>query len=981
MNSFFSRYLFLLVFLSFCLFGKSQNKVNYDSVINLINKTNSIEEKKKIYRSNTPPFGISEQELKTRHKLLSEKINKEDKKFFYFLSCLGEAKFYLNTHNYELAEDKLNEILINYEKIDKQFYLETIDELAFVYFYQDKFKKSIGLIDSVLSSIKGDAKNKLVGPLYKTKGRALRALNFLNLSTKSFLTADSLLPENSNKLENHLDLGTNYLMLKDNEMAEKYFGKALKLNNKSFDEYYHNYIQMQFGALYRQQGNILKSDSILTITYEYFHESNDERMEQAIESDLILNNRIKGNYSEAIKGLKKHLLYGFFSNDSLYRSILFQKIAENYVRMKKGMLAQSYLDSAMLFAKISLPQEDINIITTQKKIAKLKGNYKKALLLDEELDSLQKILDRESNQIKSKELQFMYDTEKKEKENLLLKAENVQIEQEKKNQFYQLLIGIILLTLGLIVLYLLFKNRQSKNEKLKELDTLKSKFFESISHELRTPLTLIQLPVSKALEVKEPIPEKELKTIKYNAKRLQNLMDDLLSITRIEANKYPISITENNITEQTNILSAQFDSLAESNNIEYIKNIQEESILAHYDKEVYNKVLINLISNAIKYSDKGGKVEVNFKLENNEAILQISDQGKGIRKEDQQYIFDKFYRVDQNNENVPGSGIGLSIVKELIELIDGSISFESTEGQGTEFLVKFPLKEIETITEKSTIPTPTLTKQTNNQSDSIESVTEYDIDNAEKPILLVVEDNEELLSYIQKELSDDFKVFTANNGKLGIEKGLEVVPDLIISDWLMPEKNGIELCEAIKENEITSHVPVVMLTAKTEIEDKIQGFETGADAYVAKPFEMNVLKAQVQNIILQRKKLLEKFVSNDVSVSIKEFSERDLEFWNKLKSMVEKNLSNPDFSVQALADGLFVSRMQLNRKVKALINVSGSEYILKEKMNLAKNLLKNKDLQISEIGYRIGYDNVRSFGRVFKKETGKTPSEYRKDLS
>ena len=325
-------------------------------------------------------------------------------------------------------------------------------------------------------------------------------------------------------------------------------------------------------------------------------------------------------------------------------------------------------------------------------IAKLEGNYLKALTIDDELDSLEKISLKKSNLNKANELQYSYQTEKKEKENLVLKAENIQIEQEKKNQFYQLLIGIIILLLGLIVVYLLYKNRQKKNEKLKELDTLKSKFFESISHELRTPLTLIQLPVSKALEVKEPIPEKELKTIKYNAKRLQNLMDDLLSITRIEANKYPISITENNITEQTNILSAQFDSLAESNNIEYIKNIQEESILAQYDKEVYNKVLINLISNAIKYSEITPTIEVFTESTAKFFIFKIKDNGMGMSKNAQKYIFNKFYREHKGNiHNVKGHGLVLAYVKEIVENHHGTVFVESEKGKGSTFTVKLPL--------------------------------------------------------------------------------------------------------------------------------------------------------------------------------------------------------------------------------------------------------------------------------------------------
>lgn len=955
--------------------------MNYDSIIKLINKEESIDEKCNIYYNSTPYYSISEEELKSFNQQLLNKINQQDREYFELATMLIEGLFYSHNHQYDSSEIKYNRLINRSKNNDIQFYIEGINGLALLYLYQDKFEESIKLTDKAISMPKNTIPKQNLGLTHQYRGATYRAMDFLNLSTREFLIADSLLPENGDKVSNYLDLGTNYGILDDFESAEKYFIKARELSKALKDDYSYYHSLIQFGILHQKKGDIKKSDSFLLIAKEYFVEIEDTRAIIAVESDLNKNFTLKENYSKAIEGIKKQIQSHFYKDDPLYLSICYEEVARNYVYLKKSKLAKTYLDSAfLLWETVKTPPEYFKMLDTKKSLSKLEGNYQLALEIDVELDSLKEIQQEKSNINKAKELQYIYETEKRERENLTLKTEKAQVEKEKQSQFYQLLIGIILLSLGLIVVYLRYKNRQKRNTQLEELDSLKSRFFESISHELRTPLTLIQLPVSKALEKRKPVSEKELRTIKYNTKRLQNLMDDLLSITRIEANKYPISITENNVTKQTQIQTAQFDSLAESNGIEYIKKIGNQSVLAKYDKEVYTKILVNLVSNAIKYSDNGGKVTVDFEVKNNKAFLVISDEGRGIRKEDQQYIFDKFYRVDQHNENVPGSGIGLSIVKELLGIIGGSISFESEEGKGTQFFVEFPLDAVEIATETFSLASSLVEREKLTHSEKSDGKEiEYDIDNAEKPILLVVEDNEELLSYIQKEFSEDFKVMTANNGKLGIEKGLEMVPDLIISDWLMPEKNGIELCEAIKQNEITSHIPVVMLTAKTEIEDKIKGFETGADAYIAKPFEMSVLNAQVQSMIHQRKKIFEKFKSEDTQLSTQEFSKRDLEFWNKLKTSVDNNLSNPDFSVQALAEELFVSRMQLNRKLKALISISGSEYILNTKMKLAKNLLRNKDLQISEIGYKIGYDNSRSFARAFKKETGKTPSEYRKD--
>lgn len=982
MPTYLLKFSFIILFVISSLTIKGQPSFNADSIIEVINREQTIDNKLDLYVQTTRPFlvTLNRPRIEEFNTQLLRQINPAHKELFKVETDLLEAKLLAFMNKNDSAEIALRRILEPKNRKYMTTYSKTVEMLSLLYLNTGRPEIALKEINEFLTTSKDKLTNTQLAGLYYVRGITYGDMRFLNLSTRELLVADSLLPSGERgKIFYYQGLATNFGELEDLNSAEKYLIKAYQLSEDLNDEYTQNLTKIKLGILYQEQKKYSQCDSILYEAREYFQQNYNPLNLGNILDLLAKNNFLKREYLASIKGYKAKLKLKIIENDSIRLSNTYRDITENYVALKDAGRANVYLDSALLFFIAKKESIDyLQLLKTKGALKRLEGNYKEALFLKDELELLEKERLKRSNVIKTNELRYFYETEKKEKENFRLKTEKAEIEKEKQSQFYQFLIGIIILIMGLAVVYLLFKNRQKRNEKLKELDTLKSKFFESISHELRTPLTLIQLPVSKALEKREPVPEKELNTIKYNTKRLQNLMDDLLSITRIESNKYPISITENNVTKQTQIQSAQFDSLAESNGIEYIKKIDNQSILAKYDKEVYTKILVNLVSNAIKYSDRGGKVTVDFEVKNDKAFLTVSDEGKGIRKEEQQYIFDKFYRVDQHNENVPGSGIGLSIVKELLEIIGGSISFESEENKGTRFFVEFPLGTVE-ILKKGFESTMLKRQKWVNSGDSEGKEIEYDIDHAEKPILLLVEDNEELLNYMQKDFSEDFKVIVANNGKLGIEKGVEMVPDLIISDWLMPEKNGIELCEAIKQNEITSHIPVVMLTAKTEIEDKIKGFETGADAYVAKPFEMSVLNAQVQSMIHQRKKILEKFKSGDIQISTQEFSKRDLEFWNKVKTSVDNNLSNPDFSVQALAEELFVSRMQLNRKLKALISISGSEYIINTKMKLAKNLLKNKDLQISEIGYKIGYDNSRSFARAFKKETGKTPSEYRKD--
>lgn len=972
-------YLFLLVCFFYSENCFSQDTVVIDSVINLIKNEPDLEKQLILYEDHSLTYinsGGSVDDFLTFDSLFMNAVHSKGMDSYKLNSLLYTAKMFFEGGLADSArsilldlkkesKNKSNYIYYDATKVLSQYYL-SIQE------YDQAKEEALLILNAPpkeINNLNRSHGNYLLGLIYQEKG-------LLNLSAKYILVADSLLPDdNRTKTTYYSTLADVFRSLNNYSEAKKYVIKALDISQKNEDEYQIQFLNLYLGAILGDLDQLQRSDSVLNLSQAFFNSIDDSYMSYEIDQLLGVNEMKKHRYNSAIAIFESCLIQNQLYQNPIAFCELHKNLSSCYLDKNELDKAKTHLDSAFYYMKaFDVTYFKIDLLKTQERYFLHRNEYEKAHTVLAHIDSLEKKSQKESNDSYINELKYFYETEKKEKENLILKSEKEEIKRSKQSQFYQLLIGIILLALGLIIVYLLYKSRQRSNQKLKELDVLKSKFFESISHELRTPLTLIQLPITKSLETGEIIPKKELKTINYNTKRLHNLMDDLLSIARIEANKYPLEIASNNITEQVTIVSAQFDSLAESNEIKYLKNIPSQTIIAHYDKEIVNKILINLISNAIKYSENSGTVKVIFELRNNQALLEVSDQGKGIKKEDQQYIFDKFYRVDQNNENVPGSGIGLSIVKELLGIINGSITVDSEEGKGTKFLVKFPLQQVEVKEgkivkiEKPLAQSPSLS----NKED------ELAIDNADKPYVLVVEDNQELLSYIQEELSDDFKVFIANNGKLGIDKGIEIVPDLIISDWLMPEKNGIELCEAIKSNEITSHVPVMLLTAKTEVEDKIKGFETGADAYIAKPFEMNILKAQVKNLIKQRKNVIEKFNQDGSQIMTKDFSERDLTFWNTFKKLVDENLSNSDFSIQTLADTLFVSRMQLNRKVKALTQTTGSEYILKRKIKLTKQLLANKDLQISEIAYKVGYDNVNSFSRFFKKEVGSSPSDYRK---
>ncbi|MGB1039670.1 MAG: ATP-binding protein [Flavobacteriales bacterium] len=977
---------FLVAFIAVTLFGKSQSKQEIDSVLNLI-KNEKVTSSQITHYSNFIDYyyytgGDTYKAFQTFDSAFLETVKPTIKNDHLLISKISNCEVLRSSRRFDDCKKGLNNLIKEEKDKKSYFYFRALEEIAELYHDLSNNDSTFYFANLILNSKDSALTNNQRAHAHYMLSVVNEHKGYYNIAANNLLKADSLVESSYSKATMYIGLTNIYTRLKKYDKAREYVKKALKISkelNIQEQIQFHNYYWARVESEAKQ---FAISDSLCAVANEYYKKNGAIYMGYHTDVLVARNAYETQNYSKSKRLFSSCLKLALtLFRDTSNAIEISEKLAQISLKNNDLNQAKKHIDSTNNLIQLYDNQNNllkINFLDMET-IYFIKTNQTdKALFALNRKDSLEDEFNKSSNLTDIEELEILHETQLKENQNKLLVAENSKIEQEKRSQFYQLLLGIVFLTLGLIVLYLLFKNRQKKNEKLKELDSLKSKFFESISHELRTPLTLIQLPVSKALEEDDSIPKKDLKTIKYNAKRLQNLMDDLLSITRIEANKYPLQFTQNNITKQAAVLSAQFDSLAESNNIQYVKNIQSKNYSANYDKEVFNKVLINLISNAIKYSNNSGTVEVNFKVENNKAILSVSDEGRGIKKEDQKYIFDKFYRVDQNNENIPGSGIGLSIVKELIGIIGGTISFESEEGKGTQFHVQFPLEEVQELeSNENEVIIPVVKPPIPRILES--SKEEFAIDNSDKPHLLVVEDNEELLSYIKEQFSEAYKVYTASNGKLGIEQGIEIVPDLIISDWLMPEKNGIELCQAIKENEITSHVPVIMLTAKTEVEDKVKGFETGADAYVAKPFEMNVLKAQVKNIIEQRQKLIEKFNMDGSAVSTNEFSENDMKFWNKFKKLVDDNISNPDFSVQTLADNMFVSRMQLNRKIKALIKISGKEYLVKQKMNIAKQLLLNRDLQISEIAFQVGYDNLNSFSRAFKNETGQSPSDFRKN--
>jgi len=557
-------------------------------------------------------------------------------------------------------------------------------------------------------------------------------------------------------------------------------------------------------------------------------------------------------------------------------------------------------------------------------------------------------------------------------------------------------------------------------EKLREVDKLKTRFFANISHEFRTPLTLIKGPVKQMLtsEIRENIKE-QYKMILRNSDRLLGLINQILDLSKLESGGMKLKVSETNIVKYLKGLVLSFAALAELKKIKLEFKVTDKSIVGYLDRDKLEKITGNLLSNAFKFTPEGGVVEVLLKsiiptksgIQRKQWIpdqvrddihshlqFTVSNSGDGIPVDRIDKIFDRFYQADDNyKKDSEGSGIGLALTKELVEVCHGEISVSSIPNKTATFVVTLPIakecfKEDEIIEEMETADRRPETEKQHSIVNQIPvsglrhsvcglqspaSVIRSAASSLQSPMLLIVEDNPDVTSYICSFMEEDYRILTAENGKIGMKKTLDKFPDLIISDVMMPEMDGFELCQKIKTDERISHIPVILLTAKADLDSKIEGLEFGADDYINKPFEAEELKIRSKNLIEQRKKLREKFSRmieikpGDITVS-----SMDEQFMERLLTVFEKHLSDSGYSTKSFATEVGISPSQLNRKLRALTNLSTHGFMLNLRLKRAAQFLKKKAGTISEIAYLVGFESPSKFARAFRSHYGQSPSDF-----
>ncbi len=528
------------------------------------------------------------------------------------------------------------------------------------------------------------------------------------------------------------------------------------------------------------------------------------------------------------------------------------------------------------------------------------------------------------------------------------------------------------------------KLAQAEAHRLQELDSLKTRLYTNITHEFRTPLTVI---MGMADNLKEHQQERNL--IRRNSKNLLRLINQLLDLSKLDSGSMKMDIVQGDIINYLKYLTESFYSMAEEKKIKLTFYSEINELVMDFDEVKVQHIIYNLLSNALKFTPADGQVVLNTRQikQNGQAYLQIkvSDTGIGMAPEDQKHIFDRFYQADvSSTRKGEGTGIGLALTKELVKMMGGTIQVKSQLGEGTHFIILLPIVkglhtphldgELESDEAAVKVYVP-------NVSESIaESGAEGVIAPADKPQLLLVEDNKDVATYIQNLLKIEYHVTIAKDGQEGIDKALRIIPDIIISDVMMPKKDGYEVCHTLKTDELTSHIPIILLTAKAQQEDKVSGLKAGADAYLMKPFDKKELFVRLEKLVELRKALQEKYSGIEAvtqpAVKPKEPTLEDI-FLQKVRDAIEEHIDDSELSIAMICSKLHVSNMQLYRKLKALTGKTPTLFIRSYRLNKALNLLKTTQLNVSEIAYDTGFSDPAYFSRTFKEEFGKAPSDIR----
>ena len=548
--------------------------------------------------------------------------------------------------------------------------------------------------------------------------------------------------------------------------------------------------------------------------------------------------------------------------------------------------------------------------------------------------------------------------------------------QYNHQKMYIVLFSIILLLLIGIMVYI-YRTILMKRRIEEEANKAKLQFFTNISHELRTPLTLIADPVNYIIHDDNLNSQQRsmLQIVQRNVLVLTQLVSEILDFRKVQNGKMELRLSDFNLAESMKQWIMLFSASAQKKHIT-ISMDAPDTIMLRADQDKIERICYNLLSNALKYTSEGGEITLTAKEENGRVMISVADNGCGISSDELPYIFDRFYQAKNAGR---GTGIGLAIVKAFTELHHGEVSATSIEGKGSTFTIHIPVRQKGEVTNQPTekieqLVEPSSAEEVLNQARHIDELIQpYQTD---KPEVLIIDDNIDIRTYLRSVLSEKYNVSEAADGKVGLELARKIVPDIVLSDIMMPVMDGLAFCQQLKTDKAISHIPVILLTARSLDEQRAEGYEHGADAYLSKPFSLRLLLSRIDNLIESRKKLNQtwsKGVEDDEIGNIS--NEIDKSFLKQLRKIIQENLANSDLSVEQIGDEIGLSRVQLYRKVKALTGYSPVEIVRKARLTRARHLLQTTERTVSEVAYAVGFSTPSYFSKCYKDEFGENPKK------
>ncbi len=777
------------------------------------------------------------------------------------------------------------------------------------------------------------------------------------------------------------NIGNVFQGQKDYDKALEIFKESLQfgIENKNLQ-----HLEISYGCI----GETFLLQHQLDSAIYYVNKSEECSIKRKSSIGIALSSYLKGRvlmeqgrYRKAEVALQSSLRIHKHYKNTRYINYCLSELGVVYMKMGRYKLSEEHLLEAKEIAlKINSYE---NIVKASKSLSEL---YRKRKLWEKSIEELKvaqnykDLLFNESKTQLIEELNIAYDTEKREKILQEEKAKVISGELRRKKTLFISITAIMLLLMLSVVFFYIARSRRRVNEKQRELSELKTNFFNNISHEFVTPITLIKGTTEHLVESGSIDREHQeaYETINRNCNRLLNLVNQLLNLAKIDVGKYHYYFQKGNLAALLKDYIVPFERVAKEGRLRFHYNIQNTGDI-WFSPELLETIVYNLLSNAIKYCAPQGEIILDFNYDTTIAVGRLSvTNDTEVSSKNLSLLFERFY---QEREGAQGVGLGLSITKEMANLYQGEVRVEKINDKQIQFVFEFTTDK-EKLPQKYIVEEPYKREENtllpsmwdDEEKGSCISVAENDI----VPRILIVDDNKDMREYIASCFNGKYVVYMAENGKEGFALATEKLPDIIISDRVMPVMNGIEMCQLLRKDPITQHIPIVMLTAKAGADDIQEGLKCGVVDYITKPFYNRVLEMKINNILDVQNELKERYRKELVIKSLDMvFGEDEHDFAYKLQQVLDKHLTNPDLNVQLLSDFMGMTRSQLYRKIKEHTGLNVVEFIKTRRINLAVELLKNTN-QINKVCYDVGFNTPSYFTKTFKEIIGCLPSEYAK---